>query len=259
MIIAMGKTANMRKRLVTNYERCRACQSTILTIFISFLASLESFVTASALRFFSSADHNERWWSTWRISRFDPTIIWSKASGRILMPSRKQTVIMALFKRTDHQQTWRSTATEDRSFHTKLTRICSMRGFWNRRSKQWLARDRIFGWFRSLHKQIIGVRVLLMRAISSCTPPRSSFPAMPSTSSITRTLFRLGVHSAPPFHEKKVQTITTRFDGILSLGRNFFVNKLTRGKRGKRGGGEQFRHFFGKGSLRSCIGCIHFH
>ena len=41
----------------------------------------------------------------------------------------------------------------------------------------------------SLHMQIIGIFVVLTSCMSSCIPPRSSLPAMPSTSSMSNTCF----------------------------------------------------------------------
>jgi len=67
-----------------------------------------------------------------------------------------------------------------------LTLICSTLGRWNLRSKQWLARLLILGWLRSLHMQTTGMREPLSSWMSSATPPLSSFPAIPSTSSINK-------------------------------------------------------------------------
>ena len=47
------------------------------------------------------------------------------------------------------------------------TLICSSRGLWNLRSKQWLDSVRILGWFLSLHIVIIGIFVFLIRCTSS--------------------------------------------------------------------------------------------
>ena len=47
--------------------------------------------------------------------------------------------------------------------------------------------DRIFWCCRSLQRQIIGTCAVFIIWINSCIPPRSSFPAIPSTSSIITT------------------------------------------------------------------------
>lgn len=49
----------------------------------------------------------------------------------------------------------------------KPTRICSILGFGNLMSKQWLTRERIFWFCLSLQMQIIGMRLFLIMLISS--------------------------------------------------------------------------------------------
>ena len=69
---------------------------------------------------------------------------------------------------------------------SELTLICSTFGLWNLRSKQWLAKLLILGWLRSLHMHTTGILEPLRSWMSSATPPLSSFPAIPSTSSISK-------------------------------------------------------------------------
>lgn len=84
-------------------------------------------------------------------------------------------------------------------FYSKVIRrnllmICSLVGFKNLRSKQWLTRDANFLFILSLQMQIMGVLDYLITAIKAAIPPRSPAPT-PSTSSIIMTLF---FFDAPP-------------------------------------------------------------
>mmetsp|Transcript_31876 Transcript_31876/g.55989 ORF Transcript_31876/g.55989 Transcript_31876/m.55989 type:complete len:215 (-) Transcript_31876:422-1066(-) len=111
------------------------------------------------------------------------------------------------------------------TFIPSLARIFINRGaIWaavgrrNLRTRQWLLSVRIFGELESLQMQMIGTWADLMILTTSCIPPRSEFPDIPSTSSITSRVgpvlvFLWFINSIMPL----LQAIDTIWFSILFL------------------------------------------